>query len=258
MTTHFENPPISELVIGVYFDPPLNKLRSEHVGLFWAENKTDFPNTEQVSPLINQKNAFGSFFSGDDSSLFPRFWLKSADEITLLQIQRNALLFNWRKKDKGYLSYDALKKKFDEYYDKYVMFIKQTIDEEVSLAACEITYINIIEEGSYWNSLLDTQKVIPSFSIPNSGIKNVTPKGCHLTAVYSIEDDFDLTVKISNGTNKEEKKVLYYELRASCDLAQKNKSFADVWFRRAHDMINDCFKGMTNSDIQTNIWKPKK
>ncbi len=36
MKVRFKNPPINELIIGVYFHPPLARLRSEHIGLLWS------------------------------------------------------------------------------------------------------------------------------------------------------------------------------------------------------------------------------
>jgi hypothetical protein len=39
MSVKFKNPPINELVIGVYFDGEVPSLRSEHIGLFWGEVK---------------------------------------------------------------------------------------------------------------------------------------------------------------------------------------------------------------------------
>jgi hypothetical protein len=51
MTVKFRNPPINELVIGVYFSRELEGLRAEHVGLFWSTIRAEFP-TIQQQPVI--------------------------------------------------------------------------------------------------------------------------------------------------------------------------------------------------------------
>ena len=51
MTIKFENPPINELVIGTYFNPPLANLRNEHIGLLWSKFRDEFP-TSHNSPRL--------------------------------------------------------------------------------------------------------------------------------------------------------------------------------------------------------------
>jgi uncharacterized protein (TIGR04255 family) len=96
MTVKFRNPPINELVIGVYFTRDLHALRAEHVGLFWSSIRPEFPTTQQqpiVVPPIIPSAAGVTMEFGAPGELFPmpRFWIESADR---LQIQRNAFLFN--------------------------------------------------------------------------------------------------------------------------------------------------------------------
>ncbi len=35
MSLKYKNPPINELVIGIYFERDVTSLRSEYVGVFW-------------------------------------------------------------------------------------------------------------------------------------------------------------------------------------------------------------------------------
>src|SRR5580704_19342195 len=103
MSIKFKNPPISELVIGVYFDREIPSLRSEHVGLFWGQVREDFPNIQQ-QPLVNApvRQPFPQQIFISSESWMPRFWLEASDGSTLMQIQKNAFLFNWRKKETDY------------------------------------------------------------------------------------------------------------------------------------------------------------
>jgi hypothetical protein len=42
MTVKYGNPPINELVLGLYFDQP-TPMRAEYAGVFWASVRDEFP-----------------------------------------------------------------------------------------------------------------------------------------------------------------------------------------------------------------------
>src|SRR5581483_2193773 len=160
MRTKYSHPPINELVLGVYFNPPLINLRSEHVGLFWRTVRDEFPKLQQQSPI-------GDLFIGapNEHAPMPRYWLVAADDAHLLQIQRNAFLVNWRKRnDSDYPHFETVKKVFDQQYENLVAFLKAEADTgEVTIDVCELTYINLIEAGEYWKEVGGVSAVVPSF-----------------------------------------------------------------------------------------------
>jgi hypothetical protein len=43
MRREYKNPPVNELVVGVYFAKPLLSMRAEHIGIFWKRLDKDFP-----------------------------------------------------------------------------------------------------------------------------------------------------------------------------------------------------------------------
>jgi uncharacterized protein (TIGR04255 family) len=51
MTIKFKNPPVTEVVIGVYFSTPIFKLKAEHIGLFWNSLRKKFPQIQQQPEL---------------------------------------------------------------------------------------------------------------------------------------------------------------------------------------------------------------
>jgi hypothetical protein len=57
----FENPPVSEVALGVEYSP-LENWRSAHGGLYWAEIKQNYPSTEIQPPLPSQIEAFEEVF----------------------------------------------------------------------------------------------------------------------------------------------------------------------------------------------------
>lgn len=258
MKTRFQNPPINELVIATYFNPPLFALRAEHVGLFWSRVRKDFPAVEQQAP-VGGLESFEQL--GGDVFPMPRFWFVSDDKINLIQLQKNAFMLNWRRRDAEYPHFaEHLKPTFDRHYRVFEEFVREDVGvPDLKIDLCELTYINTIEACEYWRGPEDTAKVIPSFVVPDVGIAGQGAPAFNSTFAYMLAPDLQLRVAIRNGeaTAKPATPVLVLEIRATGRLSQGGgKSAADAWFDRAHDAIIGCFVGMTSKDIQHTYWKP--
>lgn len=261
MRIKYRNPPINELIIGAYFDQPIAPLHSEHVGLFWAQVRKGFPKIRQQPELSLPIAAPGFTFQIgiDEPYPMPRFWLMSEDEITLIQIQKNAFIFNWRKRNADYPHFENVKASFDKYFEIYRSFLQKELGiETLNFQIAELTYNNVIESGEYWRDAGDTKRIIPSFSIPDLGLPiEAKPDFNYLTA-YKIAPDLTLKVSVRTGRRATEaaKPVLILEFRALGALGAANKADADAWYERAHEVIGRCFTGMTNPDIQQDHWQP--
>ena len=96
MNVKYKNPPIDELIIGLYFDQPILPLRSEYVGLFWSEIRKEFPKIQQQVelslPLLRPSLTFQVGLT-DELYPMPRFWLISEDDTFLIQIQQERFHF---------------------------------------------------------------------------------------------------------------------------------------------------------------------
>jgi len=163
MPVKFGNPPIHEMVIGARFAPQLRALRSEHIGLLWSRlGRKDFPNVHQKPPLGVPTPSETEFFP------MPRFWLESKEEDKLIQVQKDAFLLNWRKRESEYPSFAGkLKPEFDRCFEIFEAFVHEDVDEpEIRIEHCEITYLDLIRPCEYWGGPKDTRNVIPSFVAP--------------------------------------------------------------------------------------------
>lgn len=256
MRTKYTHPPINELVLGVYFNPPLIHLRSEHVGLFWREVRDQFPVIRQQSPI-------GDVFVGapNEHAPMPRYWLIAADDAHLLQIQRNAFLVNWRRRNSGqYPHFETVKQVFDANYDKLIAFLKAEAETpEVSIDVCELTYINLIESGDYWKDVGGIAAVVPSFRALEPVLAKATLQDVNATTIFKFDDRSSLSVNVRTGNSPSTKKSrLILELRASGKPSAGTKTAADAWFAMAHDVIGECFNTMTAPEVQQKYWIPKK
>ncbi|MEN8132936.1 MAG: TIGR04255 family protein [Pseudomonadota bacterium] len=103
MTIRFKKPPINEVVMSTYFNPLIHGLRNEHIGLFWHSVKETFPYVSQHPPVGGM-----DITMGQDIFPMPRYWMIAADDINLIQIQKNAFMFNWRRREDDYPHYDTM------------------------------------------------------------------------------------------------------------------------------------------------------
>ena len=55
----------------------------------------------------------------------PRFSIKSPNGEMLIQIQRNAFLFNWRKREGHYPHFEVVKKSFDRNFALFMQFLEK-------------------------------------------------------------------------------------------------------------------------------------
>ena len=254
MTIVFENPPISEVVMATYLNPSLVDFRSQHVGRFWERIRHEFPVVRQQIPV-----GVGPDIGPEEPFPMPRYWFIAQDEINLVQIQKNAFIFNWRRAGSNrYPRYHReIKPGFDRFYGELETFLRTEVDvPEISIDLCELTYVNPVEQGNYWAGPRDTQMVIPSFSTLSLGAEVSTEPDFNCQFIYTVTHDMQLGVTVRNAVvpQRSNEPALMFEIKASARLGQASKAVADSWFERAHDAIVNCFVGMTSKDIQREYW----
>lgn len=261
-STAFKKPPVDEVVVSTYFNPPLSDLRSEHIGLFWGRIKERFPVVRQQPPVMSQPSPAEMVpsINVDEPFPMPRYWIVSADETELIQIQKNAFMFNWRRRDDGYPRFHKhIKPEFDGYYGLFSEFVRTEIHRtEPLIDLCELTYINVLEPCEYWTGPQDTRKVIPGFSILAPDLAPSESAGFVCNYGYRVTNDLHLNIGICTGVRirQPDVAVLMFEFKAGGRLGQVAKSGVDAWFERAHDAIFRCFLSLTSRDIQNRYWEP--
>ena len=260
MSISFKNPPIDEVIVSTYFDQPLSGFRSEHIGLFWSKIKDNFPVVRQ-NPMVGTGIDLSNIGTLDDNSEtlpMPRYWFIAGDEIDLIQIQKNALMFNWRRRDKPYPHFhDVIKPAFDRYYGLFGKFIQDEVQiEEPAIDLCELTYINVLQGCDYWGGPQDTMNVFPSFSILTPDIATFKLQNINCNYGYEVETNLHLNINVRNGrmTKQKDIPVLAFEIKAHGRLGHATKPVADEWFERAHSSILECFARVISGNIQKEHW----
>ena len=261
MAVEFSNPPINEVVLATYFNPPIADLRNEHVGLLWEKIRYDFPTVQQHPPLPprpgNQLNILGT-------GIFPmpRYWFVGQDDTYVIQIQRDAFIFNWRRRGSSvYPRFGSnIKPTFDKYYNLFAEFVRTEVDQpSLSIESCELTYRNAIDHCDLWLSLEDVPNVIPSFSLPNPG-SDANPLFFNCSYVYDVGSNTTLNLGFRTVTSQRapETTKLVVEIKLTGKPEQQIKVGSDKWFQASHERINRWFKGITSREMQEKYWQPVK
>jgi uncharacterized protein (TIGR04255 family) len=255
----FKNPPISELVIGVYFGRDLPSFGVEHIGLFWARIRDEFPTVSQ-QPIVTPPGSGVSLMIEFTSEQFPmpRFWFEAADGVTLIQVQKDAFLFNWRKRDASYPHFETVKAGFDKYLSIFLEFLARDVLTAPDFRIAELTYINALFQNEYWSGPRDTAAVLPFFRLPVVDDGEALPPDFHQVSTQRLAPDLTLstTVRSARATKDATKPALVFELRAVGTLNEATRVDLDRWFDRAHDTTGACFLSMTSPDIQKRYWEP--
>jgi uncharacterized protein (TIGR04255 family) len=255
------NPPINELVIGTYFERDLPTFGLEHVGLFWSIIRHEFPVVSQNPVLVSAPLAPSPAIEFTIEQFpMPRFWFEAADGITLIQLQKNAFIFNWRKRNNDYPHFQAVKAAFDKYLSIFLEFLtKEVRITPPNFRVLELAYVNNLFPSEYWKGPRDTSAVLPLFRLPIVEDENAfSPPDFHQASVQRLAPDLTLgiTVRTSRSGKDATEPVLVFELRAVGVLDEAARPDVDDWFQRAHDKIGDCFLSMTSLEIRNRYWQP--
>ena len=165
----YDDPPVNEVVIGIQFDQ--TAITGAHIGLFWEELRHEFPKASEQPPLEPkiesfQPRRFSAPILEFGSWRGSRHWLTSEDDVQLIQIQSDRLLYNWRRGPHNaiYPHFEAIQEKFWNIAEKWSHFLTR-IGQALKLTQWEVSYINHIltPDGqptladvlSFWGGELD-------------------------------------------------------------------------------------------------------
>ncbi len=259
MNIHFKNPPIHELIIGVFLDTPVKSFRSEHIGLLWSQFRSEFPTVLQREPIWLGDKGIQLELMGDGNIFpMPRFWFISEDDIKLIQVQKNAFILNWRKQQNEYPRFNEhLKPCFDEKFEIFKDFLGTEFGmSEVKISHCELTYTDMIKPCEYWCGPQDTSKVIPFFSMPP--IESTDGAVADFSCTYHQDIDSHLqlyiTIRTAELAGGSADKCLLLDFKAVGQPTGSSKSNVDEWFSQAHNRIINQFLSMTDKSVQQNFW----
>jgi uncharacterized protein (TIGR04255 family) len=167
----FTTPPVIETVMGVQF-VTLPKWNAVHFGVFWQQIKDEYPNFEVKPPVpavVENLDPSPQNISKPQLQLLEqpemRCWFISNDKNTLIQVQSDCFLFNWKAGNGTYPHYfETIRPAFVSAWTKFSDFVRQERLGDLGLLQCQMSYVNHIDLGKGWNEFSELGKVFPSWA----------------------------------------------------------------------------------------------
>jgi len=192
----FGDPPLTEVVLSVQFDP-LPNLQAPQIGLLWSKFRKDFPKTKQHAPLdpIIEKFEPPSQSSArleiSNVPPTPRCWFLNEAGSELIQIQPDRFIHNWRKvnREDEYPRYEHVRRQFSDELTNFCEFLQDEGIGSFSPNQCEVSYINHIEPCDAWNTHGQLDQVFTVLRTQYSDEFLSEPENIRFAAQYIFKDD---------------------------------------------------------------------
>ncbi len=262
----YDNPPLTEVVCGVTFQP-LDNFIATHFGILWGIYQPDFPKVEELAPLaspieIIEGQEYEANLNFTNIPPLPRQMFISQDARNIIQIQRDRFIFNWRKLELND-TYPRYEKVFDEFKDKLGKFngFLENSQMQIVPAQYELTYVNQIEENDLWKTNKDLINIFPKFqSNIETGLILKEPETINSRISFLLPNKMGrlyATIKTGAVRKANNKKVIILDLTVR-GFNRKNLTEMSNWFEVAREWIVKGFTDLTGDKIQKEVWKRRQ
>ena len=264
----YANPPVIEVVGGVGF-APIDGFKAVHIGLLWERFRDQFPQVEEHPPIVmpleilNVSGAQMAELQFVDIPPLPRIWFLDASGNGIVQVQRDALLHNWRRLKDGdtYPRFAAVISEFRDHFSRLATFVKDHKLGAVLPLQYELNYVNHIFPGEHWEQGKALNAIFPDFQWRQDN-RRFLPAGYDAvqwkTVVRLPLDAGRLHISIQSAFKRPEgDPLLVLEMKARG--MAKDQSFDSMWqwFDVAHEWIVRGFADITNEKVQQKLWGVK-
>jgi uncharacterized protein (TIGR04255 family) len=214
----------------------------------------------EVTPLPTDVPVLFQQMPGEVYPL-PRFWFSSKVHSTLIQLQRNGFLLNWRRGAEGdYPHYENVEENFWREFLGYKNFVEETLGGKLDVVSrCELTYVNFIGTSEFFSCPADINKVLP----PIASLYDVQDDtrrlvGLNTSTTYRLTDNLSIesSVKLGRRTDTNEN-VALLELKAHGAPGDLSIDGARAWYKAAHNATYRFFLDFTDKRVQKELWKPR-
>ena len=190
-----------------------------------------------------------------DKPPLPRIWFINQSNNSLIQIQRDRFLYNWRKQGgEPYPRFDPVFSQFDNAFSGFAEFIREHNLGTIDPLQFEITYVNHFEKGSGWTSLADLSNILLVFA-PKSMKLLDEPASLVWNTSYPLPNNTGrLYLDLQTATRRSDQAtVLQFSLSARSTQNVALEKMRD-WFEQAHSRLVLAFADVTNPIAQDKIW----
>jgi uncharacterized protein (TIGR04255 family) len=259
----FRKPPVFEVAAGVFF-PRLKGFLLPHFGEFWSRIRPEFPIVEHAGPL-----ASGAVLRSPaeliepTGTILPRVWLINNSGDGLIQLQRDAFFYNWRRQSESndYPRYPMVIAKFWDYFSKFNEFLVDFGIPKPEIGELELTYVNHIPKSDLWSDYSDISKVFRDFDWQLSPQRFLPVPFAHSqTFNFSIPDrPAILTATIQSAIRQSDQvSIIRLNMSVRHQIGSDNATGTDSVrqaFEVAHEWIVQGFADLTSHFAQERVWE---
>jgi uncharacterized protein (TIGR04255 family) len=241
-----------------------------HYGLFWQQVRKRFPRSRTLPALVTGQRI--EIVPNEPSEItvqaivnapdMPRVWFVSPDETTLIQLQPDRFLFNWREgRDRAkYPRFKWILARFRRFFMEFQRFVTDNNLGDLAPTQAELTYINHIKQGEGWSTLDDIGGVFPDLSWRRAGKRfTPAPQSVHFRSSHELVDGTLSALIQSARSRPGDVPLIRFDLsvRSSAVARLEGDSFWN-WFEVANALIDSAFLDLTSERVQVEIWKRVK
>lgn len=253
----FKNPPVVETVLGIQFER-LPGLTNAHLGAFWQQRKSEWPQISDAPPLEEQFEAFGkqpewhrAIHLKITQAPSARLQMRNAAGDRMIQLQNCRLDYNWiGQHGQEYPRYRTVRPEFNDVLTDFDKLVAEHNLGDLVPNQWEITYVNHIPKGEVWSEPGEWANL---FNL--SGLA-VVPEGLRFEGFgghwhFEIEPQrgrLHVAVRHAFIGNTEKKEALVMNLTARGPIAKNQDTITaiDEGLNLGHDMIVKSFRDLTS------------
>lgn len=259
----FEEPPVIEVVCGILFKP-ITSFITPHIGLLWGKYRPEYPNCREVAPLnpvLERPDDVGQVsIEIATAPPLPRTWFIEKKGNSIIQIQRDRFLHNWRKMSSNdeYPRYQNVKQRFFSGLTDFEDFLTENSLGVIEPLQYEMTYINHIPQDIAWSDSGSIGKIFPDFAFRAQSSRFLpAPSGMNWQTSFLLPQNVGrLHVKVRNAKLRDTgKPLLIFELTVRGIGEDKSRDAMKSWFNTARKWIVCGFADLTGEEIQRVVWK---
>ena len=260
----YGNPPVDEVVCGVLFEP-IKAFLLPHFGLLWEKFKPEYPDCQEVPPLMPTIESFEEFPPAEmeiPEIPLPRVWFLH-DDGRIIQVQRDRFLHNWRKlrPTAEYPRYRKVFHMFQTHFSTFQEFLNELRLGTVIPRQYEMTYVNLIPQGRGWETEGDIHKVFPDFCRQGEKERFLpAPDGISWRTSFLLPNRAGrLHMHIQTARRRDDKRPLFrFEITARGIGPDTSPKAMQAWFDLAHEWIVRGFADSTGLQVQRDVWRLKE
>jgi uncharacterized protein (TIGR04255 family) len=259
----FRKPPVSEVAVGVQFPAALNPV---HLGLYYQRVKARFPKLQTHPAIPPSFETFGGApimaFNVQMPLFQPRMWFLSEDENSLIQLQSDRLLFNWRGGvgRPPYPHFEAVYSQFVMAFDELETLAKAEGIPGIAVNQCEVTYVNPLPSSSTKVPMSEPDKIFNIWTNARGADWKEPPEDLSFTVRYRLNDGEGkpigrLTVALSSLISIPQMSP-GFQLQMTARGVPKGKGREGVaaFHENGRQAIVRCFAGITTPEMHK-LWE---